>query len=765
MVIESVEVRSYGRLSGFKTDFHHGFNLIEGPNESGKSTLASFLLYMLYGFEDGKTPADAMPERDLRTPWGDGEISGSMTLSNGGRRYRVDRESTLSEDGKSDRFTVTDLESGESESRGPSPGERFLGVPRDVYIGTAFFGAPYGYHVDGDGMNRAIENIVFSGDERLSLAHALVALKEARTQLISTAGKNGAVLSLEKQRDALRERLLAARERERELTEKENQLYLTREKRKECERELAKFHRLETDYHNAMMIRDYDALHALEDSLAEKDAALAAYESDHRSGVFLPSVAYVTELTTAKAQFERSEETLARAREAAEAAQSEENAVSAEEEALICHIRTGGDEQTLRARVASTTKRVKGETVAFSVLFSLAILFGILFAVNLALSHTRISLAMAALALLSVGAGIVLFLEYRRTSGVLLSLYDLGYATSYKGLEESLALAADAESRKEMQRERRAAAILSLQNAENDRSAKARVLEGVLHRMMPDAVLDGTYRATVTELVAEVEEYVQRHDALLKEREAIEAEVRALRSRLSGQNEIAVRALVPPDRRAALCNHNASDLRHGVEHYEKMLQSFSEKVEALENELATVSDGESSADVAEEMQLLETRIRSMREDASLYGAAEKRLEGSFARMREEIAPRLSLYACGLLCELTGGKYSELRIGDDLSLSVVIDGEERPVSYLSGGTKEMMYLALRMALLDLLYESNPPVCLDETLAHQDDGRVATFMSALETVAAGGTQCLLFTCHTRERRLADEIFASYKRIEMY
>ena len=50
MYIESIQITSFASLVGFSLDLRQGLNLIEGPNEAGKSTVAEFIRYVLYGF-------------------------------------------------------------------------------------------------------------------------------------------------------------------------------------------------------------------------------------------------------------------------------------------------------------------------------------------------------------------------------------------------------------------------------------------------------------------------------------------------------------------------------------------------------------------------------------------------------------------------------------------------------------------------------------------------------------------------------------------
>ena len=74
MIIEKITIKSFGQLSNLTMDFSETVNVIEGANEAGKSTIAAFIKYMLYGFEpDGAgIPKDAVTERRKRISWDTG---------------------------------------------------------------------------------------------------------------------------------------------------------------------------------------------------------------------------------------------------------------------------------------------------------------------------------------------------------------------------------------------------------------------------------------------------------------------------------------------------------------------------------------------------------------------------------------------------------------------------------------------------------------------------------------------------------------------
>lgn len=66
--------------------------------------------------------------------------------------------------------------------------------------------------------------------------------------------------------------------------------------------------------------------------------------------------------------------------------------------------------------------------------------------------------------------------------------------------------------------------------------------------------------------------------------------------------------------------------------------------------------------------------------------------------------------------------------------------------MSEGTRDQLFLALRLAALELRRGSHPemPLILDDVLVTSDDARAANVLRALARFAAGG-QVLLFTHH--------------------
>lgn len=54
MKIENLKINGFGKLEDKEIEFSNGINIIQGNNESGKSTLLKFITSMFYGTSKNK---------------------------------------------------------------------------------------------------------------------------------------------------------------------------------------------------------------------------------------------------------------------------------------------------------------------------------------------------------------------------------------------------------------------------------------------------------------------------------------------------------------------------------------------------------------------------------------------------------------------------------------------------------------------------------------------------------------------------------------
>ena len=178
----------------------------------------------------------------------------------------------------------------------------------------------------------------------------------------------------------------------------------------------------------------------------------------------------------------------------------------------------------------------------------------------------------------------------------------------------------------------------------------------------------------------------------------------------------------------------------------------------LQNEIAAKEGGAAAANAAEDAeQQLATMVFGVEQYLRLQIAAlilEQRIEDY---RKKNQAPVLAK-ASELFSRLTLGSYASLRDeldnGKPILLGVRPNDVEVPVDGMSDGSRDQLYLSLRLATLEQhLGKSEPmPFIVDDILIGFDDKRTRVCLDVLAELAAS-TQVLLFTHHRRVLELAD------------
>ena len=97
--------------------------------------------------------------------------------------------------------------------------------------------------------------------------------------------------------------------------------------------------------------------------------------------------------------------------------------------------------------------------------------------------------------------------------------------------------------------------------------------------------------------------------------------------------------------------------------------------------------------------------------------AKANIEKIAAEIRNSFGKKLNEKASFYMSEITNGKYDNLSIDDRLNISINGKKSLIPASKLSKGTVEQIYMALRLAAADIIFEKDKkPILLDLSLIH-------------------------------------------------
>ena len=171
---------TFGKLQGNTLELCPGLNILEAPNETGKSTWCAFLLSMLYGINSRERDRTGyIADKNRYAPWNGGTMSGRLECRAGNQELtllRTTRRATAPLGEFQATYTGTgDLVPGLT---GPTCGELLLGISREVYERSAFIrqnNLPISQDAE---LERRIAALISSGEEGTSYTEAADALKK-----------------------------------------------------------------------------------------------------------------------------------------------------------------------------------------------------------------------------------------------------------------------------------------------------------------------------------------------------------------------------------------------------------------------------------------------------------------------------------------------------------------------------------------------------------------------------------------------------------
>ena len=168
---------TFGKLEHRSLSFSKGLNIIEAPNESGKSTLLAFLRVMLYGFPPRER--GALADKNRYAPWSLSPMRGTLALTCQKGDITLQRD-TARANSPMGRFSAVYTGSGEAVDglTAADCGETLLGVPCEVYERSAFI-RQSSLTVDASAeLERRIAALITTGEEGQSFSEASAALKK-----------------------------------------------------------------------------------------------------------------------------------------------------------------------------------------------------------------------------------------------------------------------------------------------------------------------------------------------------------------------------------------------------------------------------------------------------------------------------------------------------------------------------------------------------------------------------------------------------------
>lgn len=143
-------------------------------------------------------------------------------------------------------------------------------------------------------------------------------------------------------------------------------------------------------------------------------------------------------------------------------------------------------------------------------------------------------------------------------------------------------------------------------------------------------------------------------------------------------------------------------------------------------------------EVKEKIDRLEREKKRIQTKIQALDLAKKYLQEAEEQVHSEISPTLSKFVEGSIKKITHGRYQKAVVTPDLDIKVKIPETEKMESIrvidLSKGTKEQIYLTIRIAISDILSDHRKlPMFFDEAFVNFDPKRFSQAMELLKKLS--------------------------------
>ena len=701
----------FGRLDHETLELGPGLNILQAPNETGKSTWCAFLLSMLYGINSKERDrAGSLADKNRYLPWSGTAMSGRLDCRCGGTELTLTRE-TRRPTAPMGVFRCVYAGTNDDlpDLTGLNCGENLLGVTREVFERSAFI-RQAGLPISQDaGLERRITSLITSGEEETSYSEAADTLKKQLNR--KRHNRTGQIPAAEAELEEVHRQLAELAELERRLADAHREI----EQLSGQELELGE--QLQQHAQRAQLLRRTEAEQA-------EQAAQALREQLESSGV--PENETIARLRGAIVNLETVRRSVDKARDSRdEALKRRLRAESAVRESPF-----SGQSAESALNAAHSVPEVhpgRGLSIALAALGCMAGCgLGWIFrsfgpvAIGLGISVSAASSLLA----------VLLFRGKKRKAQKAALLRQFGTAdpTEISALAKAYSQLLEAQT--------------AAQNAAAAASATAESLYATLCSN-EQAILLEVRRFSPSAFDIPTADQLLRESAV-RRKQLLEAEAAAQKSRLryelQGQHVTSGSAnSLPPEVR---------ELSDALERTRRSLSESQSAADRLSGQLAAAGDG---AELQARAEQLETQIQAMEGDYSAIALALASLDEANTVLQNRFSPALGHRASEIFSQLTGNRYHGVTLDRTLRLAAEPAGDSvyRDIQLLSAGAADQLYLAVRLAICELVLpdEREVPIILDDALANFDDHRCAAALGWLRAESEK-RQILLFTCHSRE-----------------
>ena len=712
MDIKNIKINAYGNLENKEINLDKKINIIHGANESGKSTMLSYIVNSFYGISKTKDGKD-ISDYDKYKPWNNNEFSGRISYElDNGEQYEVFRDFNKKNpkiynknlEDITDKFEIDKKE-----------GSKFFleqtGIDKQMYTSTVV-SMQEEVRLDDKNQNMLIQkiaNLAGTGEDNVSYKKALTKLQnKIRDEIGTNKTSQKPINILNNQIEEINKKIEEIKPNINKKYEIDNQKDLINENlknleiKKEILEEINKKNQNKLDYLKEKNIKE----------ISKKD------NEEHIEKL-------KKEANTVKEEQMKVEKTVNDLNK-----KLEENKV---EQSRIEQELNKENEQTENIENSKNIKSSKNTIyIIFLIVF---IALGIL-GVTL-LKNYLVTIVFGILALIDIILLITKKIKVNRIIKEENKLSETKKKEHIRDLEEEkeYILKEIDKISKELKEE---------ESNQKEIASKNSMLQGQI------ILLEKTNTSLENEL------------------NSIKEKLEKLQS--SNEEELLAQYNGKMDREKLLQIINSTDIEPQLKNVETQINNEKIKLKGLEIEENTVIPQiDAMVELEETLQAKKEEYNNLKNQEDIINITIENLEQAYEEMKTTITPKFTENLSKNIEEISNGKYSKVTINDESGMVVENNrGEYINANNLSTGTIDQLYLSLRLSMIEDLSKESLPIILDETFAYFDNTRLENAIKYLIKLTQGENiknhQVIIFTCTNREKEILEKLDFKYNLVEI-
>ena len=712
MNIKNIKINAYGNLENKEINLDKKINIIHGANESGKSTMLSYIVNSFYGISKTKDGKD-ISDYDKYKPWNNNEFSGRISYElDNGEQYEVFRDFNKKNpkiynknlEDITDKFEIDKKE-----------GSKFFleqtGIDKQMYTSTVV-SMQEEVRLDDKNQNMLIQkiaNLAGTGEDNVSYKKALTKLQnKIRDEIGTNKTSQKPINILNNQIEEINKKIEEIKPNINKKYEIDNQKDLINENlknleiKKEILEEINKKNQNKLDYLKEKNIKE----------ISKKD------NEEHIEKL-------KKEANTVKEEQMKVEKTVNDLNK-----KLEENKV---EQSRIEQELNKENEQTENIENSKNIKSSKNTIyIIFLIVFIALGILGVAL-----LKNYLVTIVFGILALIDIILLITKKIKVNRIIKEENKLSETKKKEHIRDLEEEkeYILKEIDKISKELKEE---------ESNQKEIASKNSMLQGQI------ILLEKTNTSLENEL------------------NSIKEKLEKLQS--NNEEELLAQYNGKMDREKLLQIINSIDIEPQLKNVETQINNEKIKLKGLEIEENTVIPQiDAMVELEETLQAKKEEYNNLKNQEDIINITIENLEQAYEEMKTTITPKFTENLSKNIEEISNGKYSKVTINDESGMVVENNrGEYINANNLSTGTIDQLYLSLRLSMIEDLSKESLPIILDETFAYFDNTRLENAIKYLIKLTQGENiknhQVIIFTCTNREKEILEKQNYKYNLIEI-